>query len=78
MTDRYNALTVALSRDIRDDDAEDIINAIKQLKGVENVTGHIVDIDSYVAESRVKHEVAGKLMEFVTELYKPKNSPPIS
>jgi hypothetical protein len=68
MTDRYNALTVALSKDIRDDDAESIINAIKALKGVEDVTGNVVDIDSYVAESRVKHEVAVKIIDFVKEL----------
>lgn len=70
MTDRYNALTVALSKDIRDDDAEQIINAIKALRGVENVTGHIVDTDSYVAESRVKYEVVRKLLDFAKEIQK--------
>jgi hypothetical protein len=39
MTDRYHALTVVLDREIRTDDAEDIINAIKQLRHVVDVTG---------------------------------------
>jgi hypothetical protein len=70
MTDRYNALTVALSQDIRDDDAEQIINAIKQIRGVEDVTGNVVDGDSYVAEARIKHEVVIKLFDFIKELQK--------
>ena len=40
MTDRLNALTVSLDRDIRDDDAEVIINAIKAIRGVNGVTGN--------------------------------------
>jgi hypothetical protein len=36
MTDRYNSLTVVLDRDIREDDAEHILNAIRMIKGVGN------------------------------------------
>jgi hypothetical protein len=68
MTDRYNALTVALSRDIRDDDAEVIINAIKMIRGVEDVTGNVVDMDSYVAESRIKTEVIRKLHDIAKNI----------
>jgi len=70
MTYRFNALTVALSKDIRDDDAEKIIEAIKQLKGVEGVTGNIVDPDSYVAEMRVKNAVSEKLYEALHIIFK--------
>jgi hypothetical protein len=34
MTDKYNTLTVVLENDIRDDEAEPILAAIRQLKGV--------------------------------------------
>lgn len=61
MTDRYNSLTVALDRDIRSDDAEWIINAIKMIKGVADVTGNVVDSDSYSAEIRIKMEIMEKL-----------------
>lgn len=56
MTDRYNALTVALDHDIRSDDCEFLILAIRQLKGVRDVTGNVVGIDSWTAEVRAKTE----------------------
>lgn len=68
MTDRYNALTVSLERDIRDDDAEIIINAIKMIRGVSDVTGNIVDPDSFSAESRAKGKIIDKLYELIKEI----------
>lgn len=62
MTDRYNALTVVLDRDIRDDDAECILNAIRMIKGVRSVTGNVADVESHIAEQRVRHELGQKLM----------------
>jgi len=62
MTDRYNALTVVLDRDIRDDDAECILNAIRMIKGVRSVTGNVADMESHIAEQRVRHELEQKLM----------------
>lgn len=63
MTDRYNALIVVLDKDIRDDDAVVIINAIQQIKHVLTVKGNVADIDSDVAESRIKLELTRKLYE---------------
>jgi uncharacterized coiled-coil protein SlyX len=64
MTDRYNALIVVLENDIRDDDAESVIAAIAQLRGVLSVQGHVVDgIDQLVAEQRVRLELQQKLRE---------------
>ena len=40
MTDRYNILTVALEKDLRDDDAQALINAIKMMRGVADVAGN--------------------------------------
>ncbi len=68
MTDRYNALIVSLNRDIRDDDAEQIIEAIKMIKGVIDVTGNIVDTDSYVANRRALNTVKDKLYDLIKEL----------
>lgn len=52
MTDRYNALVVVLDRDIREDDAEFLISAIKMLRGVASVQGNVSDISSLLAEER--------------------------
>lgn len=68
MTDRYNALTVSLERDIRDDDAEIIINAIKAIRGVSDVTGNIVDIDSFAAASRSRQQFVSKLYDLIKEI----------
>ena len=43
MTDRYSSLTVVLERDIRDDDAEPLIAAIRQLRGVLRVVPKVAD-----------------------------------
>lgn len=70
MSDRLNALTVSLDRDIRDDDAEVIINAIKAIRGVNSVTGNVVDPDSYVAQRRANNIVREKLFQLMDELNK--------
>lgn len=63
MTDRYYALTVALERDTRDDDAASLIAAIKQMRGVLDVTGVVGASDVWVAEQRARAELRQKLME---------------
>lgn len=65
MTDRYNALTIVLDRDIRDDDAQHIINAIEMLRGVISVTPNVVDISDHVAEQRVRRELGQKLLDIL-------------
>ena len=63
MTDRLNLLSVVLHHDIREDDAEDIINAIKMVKGVLSVTPHVVDYADHIAFQRVRHEIGEKLWD---------------
>ncbi len=65
MTDRYHALTVILEKDIRDDDAECILNAIKMIKGVINVKPIVSNPTSWMAEERAKRELGQKLLEIV-------------
>lgn len=63
MTDRYNALTVVLERDIREDDAELLINAIRMLRGVLSVNPNVSDLQDHVAIMRVKRELTQKLYD---------------
>jgi hypothetical protein len=62
MTDRYTYLTVALDREIRDDDAQPLIDAIKMLKGVMAVEPHIADINMWVAEERARQHLREQLL----------------
>lgn len=67
MTDRLHALTVVLDAPIRDDDAQPLIDAIKQMKGVLDVTGHVANIDTYAAEGRARHEIYMRLWNHVKD-----------
>lgn len=62
MTDRYNALTVVLDRDIREDDAESILAAIRMVRGVLSVTPHVSDFTTHIAEQRVRNELGTKIL----------------
>ncbi len=63
MTDRYHALTVTLERDIREDDAEHLINAIKMMRGVLDVSGEVSSIETHMAEERARHELGQKILD---------------
>jgi hypothetical protein len=65
MTDRYYALTVILERDIKEGDAEPILNAIKMIKGVRAVKGNIADPSTWMAEERARFDLEKKLLEVV-------------
>lgn len=61
MTERYNALTVVLEQDMRDDDAEALLSAIRQLRGVISVTGNVANIGSHISDERAKYDLRQKL-----------------
>ena len=52
MTDRIDAMTVVLDHDIRIDDVQPLVEAIKQLRGVLSVELHVADFATSVAEAR--------------------------
>lgn len=54
LTDRIQSLTVTLHRDYRDDDVQAIIEAIRMVRGVLDVTGVVADMDSHVARERTR------------------------
>lgn len=62
MTERFNALTVVLEEDLRADDAEALIAAIGQLRGVLSVSGNVADITTHTAQERARHELGQKLL----------------
>ena len=61
MTDRYFALTVVLEQNVRDDDAQHIIDAIKQMRGVLSVEPHVANLEMHQAQDRARHELQQKL-----------------
>lgn len=68
MTDRIKGLTVVFDKDYRDDDVESIINAIKMIKGVQNVKQHIANSDDWMNRERIRLE----LLDTVYKAFHPK------
>jgi hypothetical protein len=63
MTDRINALTVVLAEDIREDDAEGLINAMLQMRHVLSVKPNVSDpLAVHVAEQRVTHDLMKRML----------------
>lgn len=58
-------LFLALEKDIRDDDIESLITAIKQLRGVAEVKTRIADPTDFVQRSRLKREFIDKFLEIL-------------
>lgn len=71
MTERINALSVVLDRDMREDDVTAVIDAISMLRGVLCVTTRPATIESLVAEERAKRELGEKLMAVIWPKDKP-------
>ncbi len=67
MTDRYNGFFVTLEADVRSDDAEPILNAIRQIRGVLDVRPNVRSIEQYVVEQRVRREFEIKIIEALRE-----------
>lgn len=56
MTDRHAAYIVTLDEDIREDDAEAIINALRMVKHVIGVEPVVASFEQRIAERRVSDE----------------------
>lgn len=68
MTDRFCGFVVTLERDIREDDAEATIAAIRQIKGVVSVGPVTSDPAFHAARERVRWEYLDKLYRFCSEI----------
>ena len=63
MTNRHSGYVVVLEKDIREDDAESIINAIRMVKGVLDVKPVIGGADVLIAQVRAESAFRDKLVD---------------
>ena len=63
MTDSLKGVIVAFDRDIRVDDAEPLIEAIKMIKGVADVSPSVADMNDYSARVQVRCQLADAFLE---------------
>jgi len=63
MTDRFNAVLVTLESEVREDDADRLLNALRMVRGVLDVRGVIGDHDLSATASalKVRHDTAREL-----------------
>ena len=61
MTDRVRHLTVILDREFRDDDVEQIVDAIRMIRHVDDVKLHVMtsmdNINQEIARSDLRREI---------------------
>lgn len=65
MTDRVNRIEVALEKDIREDDIEPLLTAIRQMRGVLSVATNVADSDAWIAEERASAAWRAKLLKVI-------------
>jgi len=70
MTDRVKGFVISLDHDIREDDCEYILNAIKMIKGVVNVEKVLSEPNDHIIRMRVEKEMSDKFFEFFQGLFK--------
>lgn len=64
MTERLNGVIVTFNKEIRVDDAEAVLNAIKMVKGVLSVKPiPNSNYEQHIAEERVRRELTDKLFK---------------
>lgn len=68
MTDRIHAFTVVLDRDIRDDDIEPVLIAIRMIRHVIDVRPHVADMNTHTATIRVRTELYPKFLAALKEV----------
>lgn len=67
MTDRHAAYIVTLNHDIREDDAEAILNALRMVKHVLSVEPVVADYSQHVAEQRANDAWRERIYKMVGE-----------
>ncbi len=71
MTDRLKGCMVVFERDIREDDANDTLNAIRNIKGVLKVEPSLSTPEDWHAQLRARAELGRQILDLI---YPPKAS----
>ena len=68
MTDRNSGFVVILEKDIREDDSQCIVDAIKMIKGVADVHPVVSNPSVHIGQSRERLKVRGLLIGLINQL----------
>lgn len=67
MTDRFSSLTVTFEREMREDDAQALMDAIRCMRHVISVDGNVAGIVYHDALKRARYELECKLLAVLRE-----------
>lgn len=67
MSERHNGFIVTLEKPCKDEDSDNIKNAILMLKGVIKVEPVVDDISSMFERNQVKHEMFHKMLNLFND-----------
>ena len=67
MTDRVKGFTVTLEKDIRIDDFEVIMQAIRMIRGIADVEPSISTSEDHMNRQRIKYELRDKFYKFMND-----------
>ncbi len=68
MTQRLKGCYVAFEKDIREDDAESILQSIRMIRGVGGVTTDEAGLADYAIRTQVRCELSNKLQDLLKEV----------
>ena len=68
MTDRVKGCVVSFSVDIRVDDVEPIINAIRLIRGVAEVAVNVTNRDDWINRVHVREEIRDDLLSLYRKM----------
>lgn len=66
MTDRHAGYVVTLAADLREDDAQATINAIRMIRGVVSVEPVLGGVDVHIAEERAEAQWRQRIADLFT------------
>jgi len=67
MTDRIKGFTVTLDQDYRDDDVENILNAVRMIKGVTHVEPSITTAEDHMNRERIRIELQNEIFNTLSK-----------
>ena len=67
MTDRHAGYIVVLAYNVREDETESVLAAIRMIKNVQSVKPIVADVELTIAEERVKLQILEKIAALVKE-----------
>jgi hypothetical protein len=68
MSERFAGLTVVLADNLFEDDTQQIIDAIKMIKGVQGVTPLVSDSELYIAEQRARVRMQNHIIRALRDM----------